>query len=74
MLESKHKAHVSRDARSPEGEGGGARLTHILRRAQDLPDLGNLVHASGQAEVHNTNVPQRTGAGQQDVLGLEVKD
>lgn len=49
-------------------------LTHILRRPQDLPHFCDIVHAPGQAEVHNTNVSQRSGTGQQDVLGLEKTD
>lgn len=50
-----------------------AGLTHILRRAQDLPDFCEVVHASGQAKVHDADVPERSGTGQQDVLGLEKR-
>lgn len=49
-------------------------LTHILRCTQDLPDLRDVVHPSGQAEVHDTDVPQRSDAGQQNVLRLEKND
>lgn len=51
-----------------------AGLTHILWGAQDLPDFCDVVHTSGQAKVHNTNIPQRFGTRQQDVLWLESTD
>lgn len=55
-------------------KGIKAELTNILGRAQDLPDFCDFVHASGQAKVHDANVPQRSGTGQQDVLGLQRVD
>lgn len=55
-------------------EGLKAGLTHILWGAQNLSDFCDVVHAPGQAKVHNTNVPKRSGTGQQDVLGLERTD
>ena len=74
MLESEHKAQVSHAAWAPKSAGRGGGLTHVLRCAQDLPDFCNIVHVAGQAKVHNANVSQRSGTGQQDVLGLERKE
>ena len=51
-----------------------AQLTHILWGAQDLPDFRDVVHASGQAKVHDADVPQGSGTGQQDVLGLRMTE
>lgn len=51
-----------------------AELTNILWGAQDLPDFCDVVHTPGQAKVHNTNIPQRFGTRQQDVLWLESTD
>lgn len=64
--------NATRVERGIVGIGGlKAGLTNVLGGTQDLPDLCDVVHASGQAKVHNANVPQRSGTGQQDVLGLE---
>jgi len=49
------------------------KLTDIFGGAQDLPDLGHVVDASGQTEVHDADVAQGLRAGQQDVLRLSGK-
>lgn len=64
------RLHQLRATDLKEEEEEEAALTNILRGAQDLPHLRDAVHAPGQAKVHDADVSQRAGTGQQDVLGL----
>lgn len=50
-----------------------ALLTHILRGPHDLSELLTAAHHPGQTKVHDLDVPQKSVACQQNVLGLERK-
>ncbi len=49
-------------------------LTHILRRAHDLPDLLTAAHQPRQTKIHHLYIPERRLAGQEDILRLREKN